>query len=129
MGSSEGLSKNTSRANMDNLKKSPTATNPDKYSENGGSVFAFLDSALMSCRDGFCWSQPTDFTVISSEKIETPANVFDRFIGTCSSPVSVMQTQDDYASRWKGHLPLSPMPSTDPDSTKKMLLKRRRPVR
>lgn len=70
------------------------------------SIFDFLDSAIMSCRDGLCWSEASNIT--QSKNMS-----------------SFVRVQDCYASRWEGHLPLAPMPSKDSYSPNKRSAKRR----
>lgn len=104
------------------------------------SLSDIFDSTITTCREGLCWSPPSSATISSRaadslEEIPTSRSVFDRIVYSCSSPVSMslsnnaVDKQDYYASRWQGYLPLSPMPSTDSASSKKILSKRRRPVR
>jgi len=100
-------------------------------------VFEFFDS-IMSCRDGLYLSEVDDVTVSSPtvdtrQDDSTSMSSFHRIVYCCSPTMSMsnnmMDKQDYYASRWQGHLPLSPMPLNDSLSPNKMSLKKRRPVR
>jgi len=100
----------------------PQNTNGTDTSEHT-SLFEFLDSALMSCRDGLCWNEGNDLNI--------PMNMssFDRVLNPCSPSMSmsniVIEKEKIYSSRWQGHLPLAPMPSTDLCSPNKSLTRKR----
>mmetsp|Transcript_20071 Transcript_20071/g.23988 ORF Transcript_20071/g.23988 Transcript_20071/m.23988 type:complete len:133 (+) Transcript_20071:472-870(+) len=94
----------------------PQNTNGTDTSEHM-SVFDILDSAFMSCRDGLCWSEGNDAS------ISVDMSSFDQVLNPCSPSMSmsnsVLENEKVYSSRWQGHLPLAPMPSTDSCSPNK----------
>jgi len=113
---------------------------PENFSMDGienSSMFDFFDS-IMTCRDKIWWSEANDGAVSSPtvgtrQDNSTSTSSFYQIVYSLSSSMSmsnnIVDTQDYYASRWKGHLPLSPLPSNDSLSRRTTSLKRRRTVR
>jgi len=87
----------------------------------------FLESALMSCRDGLCWNDVNNVTIpMNMSSYDQVLNPFSPSMSmSMSMSKNVVEQEDCYAFRWKGHLPLAPMPSTDSLSPNKSSLKRR----